>query len=204
MESGSLSWLRGTKDAVSGRTITLPGGKNGKLTILATAVRGHQLNQTFKVAYTDGTSDTFTLSLSDWFSPQLFSGKSIAKQMSGRLTSIGALDRQPFYLYAYSFPLDASKTVKSLSLPSNRDVIVLSADLTAAGSSPSGTATPVSLTSSDNFVGIARPGTAVPLGGLDGSGDAYDSQLLGTVLNFAGAQFNFGAPDVKDAISGVT
>lgn len=189
----------GPNSAVSARSITLPGGKNMALQLLATGVRGNQLNQDFVVTYTDGSSSTFTRNLSDWYTPQQYLAESIAIQMPGRITPTGALDSRPFYLYAYSLPLDSSKIVRSLTLPANRDVVLLSANLIPAA--PSLPAVPVSLTSVAGIVGIAQPGTPVPQSGLDGSGDAYDANLVGTQLSFAGALFNFGAPDSADAAS---
>jgi len=37
----------------------------------------------------------------------------------------GTKDNRTFYLYAYSFTLNAAKTVSSITLPSNADVVVL-------------------------------------------------------------------------------
>ena len=37
------------------------------MNLLATAVNGNQANQTFIVTYTDGTTSSFTQSVSDWF-----------------------------------------------------------------------------------------------------------------------------------------
>jgi len=81
------------------------------------------------VTYTDGTSTSFTQSLSDWFAPQNYAGESQAVIMPYRITESGATDNRPFNLYGYSFALDSAKTVKSIRLPSNRDVVVLAIDL---------------------------------------------------------------------------
>jgi hypothetical protein len=45
--------------------------------------------------------------------------------MTYRATGDGGKDASPFYTHAYSFPLDPGKTVQSISLPANRDVVVL-------------------------------------------------------------------------------
>src|SRR2546429_9924932 len=71
-------------DLVTGTTVTLPPGKFGSLKILATGVEGSQKSQTFTVAYADGTSSTFTQSLSDWYSPGGFSGESMAVRSEER------------------------------------------------------------------------------------------------------------------------
>ncbi|MFT4113852.1 hypothetical protein [Silvibacterium sp.] len=112
-------------DAWSSTTIPLTSGKYSTLNLLASGVNGDQASQTFVVNYTDGTSTTVTQSLSDWYTPQSYSGESEAKIMAYRDTSSGGQDDRTFYLYGYSFALNNSKTVKNLTLPNNRDVVVL-------------------------------------------------------------------------------
>jgi len=64
--------------------------------MLATGVNGAQLSQTFKVTYSDGTSATFTQSLSDWFTPGKYAGEVTALSMPYRNTASGAKDNRPF------------------------------------------------------------------------------------------------------------
>jgi hypothetical protein len=97
--------------------------------LLATGVNGNQAKQTFVINYTDGTSTSVTQSLSDWFSPQTYAGESIASTMAYRLISTGGKDARTFYLYGYSLAISNAKTVKSLTLPKNRNVVVLAIDL---------------------------------------------------------------------------
>ena len=131
-----------TADAVSSTTITLPAGSYAALNILATGVQGNQVNQSFVVTYSDGTTSTFTQSLSDWFTPQNYAGEAEALQMPYRLYSNGTLDNRPFYLYGYSFALNSAKSVQSLTLPNNRDVVVLAVDVVPSGSKALQAATP--------------------------------------------------------------
>lgn len=116
-------------DVVSGKTIALPSGKFSSLRMLAVGVNGSQEMQTFLVTYTDSTSSSFTKSLSDWNVPANFEGESIAASAPYRLTGDGSIDDDTFYLFAYSFPLDKSKVVSSISPPSNRDVLVFAITL---------------------------------------------------------------------------
>jgi hypothetical protein len=118
--------------AVSSATIALPAGNYAALNLLATGVFGAQANQTFIVTYTDGTSSTFTQSLSDWGYPQGFAGETAAVNTSYRVQPGGAPQVGPWYLYGYSFALNASKTVQSLVLPNSRNVIVMAASLSQA------------------------------------------------------------------------
>jgi hypothetical protein len=97
--------------------------------LLATGVHGNQTNQTFIVTYSDGTTSSFTQSLSDWFYPTGYTGESAALTMAYRLNATGTTGSGPCYLYGYSFPLNSAKTVASITLPNNRDVVVLAVDL---------------------------------------------------------------------------
>ena len=134
---GSATWSgvtfnlagAGTLDALSGTTIALPAGNYSTLYLLGTGVGGNQLSQKFVVTYTDGTTSTVTQSLSDWYTPQGFAGEAEALVEPYRLTSSGAIDNRTFYVYGYSFAIDATKTVKSLTLPATRNVVVLAVDL---------------------------------------------------------------------------
>ena len=115
--------------AAAAQTLTLPAGKDSVLRMLATAEDGNQTSQPFVVTYSDGTTTTFTQSLSDWYAPQNYSGESEAVPMPYRNTSGGTMDNRVFYLYGYSFSLNSAKTVQSLRLPNNGNVVVLAVSL---------------------------------------------------------------------------
>jgi hypothetical protein len=97
--------------------------------MLATGVNGVQAAQSFIVSYTDGTTSTFKQTLSDWFAPQSYSGESKAMTMAYRDTSGGLRDNRTFLLYGYSFTLNSAKKVASITLPNNRNVVVLAISL---------------------------------------------------------------------------
>ena len=119
----------GTSDAISGQTVALPAAKYSTLKMLATGLNGNQPAQTFTVTYSDGTKTTITQSLSDWFTPQHFAGESTAMSMMYRDNNNGSRDGEPFYLSGYSFALNNTKTVTSITLPANRNVVVLAMTL---------------------------------------------------------------------------
>jgi len=133
----SINWFGSTfvlgsadvVDAVNNTTIALPAGNYSSVELLATGVNGNQANQTFVVTYTDGTTASITQSLSDWYTPQSYIGESKASSVAYRLTSRGTTDNRTFYLYGYSLAVNAAKTIKSITLPKNRDVVVLGVDL---------------------------------------------------------------------------
>jgi hypothetical protein len=120
----------GVKSAATTTTIALPAGNYASLSFLGTAVNGNHLNQVFTVNYTDGTSTNFTQSLSDWaLGPQGYTGESVGLTMPSYVLGSGATGTAARYLYAYSFALNAAKTVKSLTLPITTNVLVLAVDL---------------------------------------------------------------------------
>ncbi|MGC9225301.1 MAG: glycoside hydrolase family 38 C-terminal domain-containing protein [Terracidiphilus sp.] len=119
-------------DAVSSKTVDLPEGRYRSVTLLAAAVDGNQPAQTFVVNYTSGNPSTFSQSLHDWSSSRNYQGESIAAELPYRATADGGQDSGPFYARAYSFALDSSRTVHSISLPANRNVVVLAVTLVPA------------------------------------------------------------------------
>lgn len=79
----SVTWSRSTfalaaaltPSGVGNATVPLPTGNFTTLNMLATGVNDKQPNQTFVVAYADGTSTVIQQSLSDWFTPQNYAGE---------------------------------------------------------------------------------------------------------------------------------
>lgn len=136
---GSLTWSNAIFDfgppnatdvvSAAGQTIILPPGNFSALRMLATGVQGDQTSQSFIVTYANGASATFIQSLSDWFSPQNYSGESEAVTMGHRNLSNGTADDRTFYLYGYSFNLNSTNPVRSVELPVNGNVIVLAISL---------------------------------------------------------------------------
>jgi hypothetical protein len=281
----------GAGSAATNTTIALPAASYATLSLLATGLNGNQLNQSFVVTYTDGTTSSFTQSLSDWYTPQHYTGETIAATLAYRIKASGVTQAGPVYLYAYSFALNSAKALQSITLPKNANVAVLAIDLaptgtvvtsptavptfspatgtytagqpvtlsdatsgaviyyTLDGSTPttasaqySGTAltmnatttinalalasgytssavssatytiststgtTPVSVSlgAADNLYGIATPGTAVTGGGLDGHGDSYAGNLLGTTVTSSGATFTLAAAGAGSAVTNTT
>jgi hypothetical protein len=115
--------------SAAGQTVALTAGHASSVSMLALAVNGQQTSQVFVVNYTDGTSTSFTQSISDWFVPAHFTGESIAKAMAYRDTSTGGRDNRTFNLYGYAFATNTTKTVKSITLPGNAQIKVLALGL---------------------------------------------------------------------------
>lgn len=104
-------------------------GKHRSLWLLASAIEGGQRDQELKLTYEDGTTVTLHQNFSDWFQPENFPGEVKALKMAYRNLADGSRDPRPFYVYAYGYPLDGSKTLKSLTLPNNSNVRVLAVSL---------------------------------------------------------------------------
>jgi truncated hemoglobin YjbI len=193
----------GAPDAVSSTTIPLPAGNYATLNLLGSAVHGPQTNQSFVVTYTDGTATTFTQSLSDWWgAPQNYTGESVVSTMPYMITPTGATLGVTVYVYGYSFALNSAKTVQSLTLPANRDVVILAVDV---GNAVSATGlSSVNLSATANVYAITNNGTGAIDGGWDNSGYAYSSSLLGTSVTYAGSTVALGAGGTANAVSSTT
>jgi hypothetical protein len=124
----------GTPSAVADATIGLPPGNYTAISLVGTAVNGSQVQSarvstTFTVNYQDGSSAKFVQSMSDWHAPQSYAGEQIALEMHYKVTSRGTLEPGKYYLYGYAFPLDPTRVAVSLTLPANRDIVVLAVDI---------------------------------------------------------------------------
>ena len=93
----------------------------GTLAFLATAGSGGPINATGQIVYTDGTVQPYTLHVSDWTmhhdADQLLAGETVAARMSYRNLASGP-QQTSTYVFAVTTPVDASRTVASVVLPS--------------------------------------------------------------------------------------
>lgn len=185
----------GGLDAVSSATIVLPAGSYTTLKLLALGTNGNQPNQVFTVTYTDGTTTKITQSVSDWWSPQNYTGESTALSMAYCVTPSGGQCSGPQALYGYSFTINGAKTVKSLTLPKNRNVVVLNAALSGLATNS------VNLAAAANVDAMFQDGTAPTNGGLIGSGDAISKNLVGDSLTWSGTTFAMGAAGVANGVT---
>ncbi len=133
-------------DVVTSTTVSLPAGQFSALAMLAAATNQNQPSQSFKVNYTDGTNSVFTQSLSRWDTSQNYAGESIAVKMAYFDRSTGAKASTAVNLYAYSFSLNGTKTVKSITLPNNKNVIALAITLVPPAAPPPGSVSPSTVT----------------------------------------------------------
>ena len=116
-------------NGATGVTIAVPRGQYSGIKLLGTSTRGNRSRETFVVTYDDGTSASIVRGLSDWATPQSFPGESTALTMEHRVSSTGAFSHGPYHLYGYTLDVDPTKTLKSLTLPASRYVVVLAGAL---------------------------------------------------------------------------
>lgn len=109
--------------AASGGTVPLPSGKYSALKCLGSAVNGAQYDQKFIITYTDGSTSTAYQNMSDWCYPSNFSGEKVAQNMPYRITPNGSQQYGNINMYEYSIPINNTKTVKSVTLPDNRNAV---------------------------------------------------------------------------------
>ena len=158
----------------AGQTIALPSGRFTTLQLLATGIEGDQADQTITVTYTDGSSQKLSQGFSDWYAPTINVNEGEAVAMPYRNTATGTPDNRQFNLYGYSILLDTNKTIKSFTLPDNRNIVVFAATL-----SDLSLGNEINLASFYNATGIYTDGSTFPAdGGLDGGGAAYSANLL--------------------------
>ncbi len=114
-------------DVVSSTTVPLPAGTFGKLLMLGDMVNNISPSvETFTVTYTDGTTTTVQQGMSDWVNPRNYPGETVVQCYPWRHNLDGTNDENSVCAYGYSITLDPTKTVSSLTLPDNRDIVMIS------------------------------------------------------------------------------
>ncbi len=139
------------QDAVNSKTITLPAGKFTDLFMLGAMVNNiNPPTATFTVTYTDGSTTVLTQNMSDWFNAAGWPGESVVNCSEKRNYQDGSSQPDSVCVYGYDIQLDDTKTVKSVTLPNNRNIVMLSMDLatpqipgTFVYNPPAGTIEPV-------------------------------------------------------------
>ena len=127
---------------MSSTTIALPAGNDSTLNLLATAVNGNS------------AESNLYRHLYRWHQLELHAKRERLvhpAELCGRIAgpdhglphrTVRSHQHWTFYLYGYSFAINSTKTVKSITLPNNRNVVVLAIDYTPAAAGPPPAASP--------------------------------------------------------------
>jgi len=100
----------------AGQVITVPAVTGAtELGVIGSATNGPS-SGTLTITYTDGTTQTATLGLSDWAGSTSF-GNGIAASMPYRNSSGGSSQQLGMRVYTDNIPLEAGKSVASVTLP---------------------------------------------------------------------------------------
>jgi hypothetical protein len=114
----------------AGQEIAVQQGNYRSVNLAGAAVYyGAQPNVTFKLNYTDGTSENWTQSISDWANPQRYNGETTLITSQYRNQGDGTKDSRSVYLYSYSRAIPQGKTLKSITLPLNQSVRILDVEM---------------------------------------------------------------------------
>ena len=143
------------------------------LNLAGAAANGAQEQVAIRLNYTDGTSEIWEQSFSDWTDPGYFANEAIISSQGYRNTASGGTDSTTTYVYGYSHAVAQGKTLESVTLPVEADVALLGLAMS--------TAIAVSLgqnvsNSPLNTFGITTPPWQVANHqGFDGRGNYYDA-----------------------------
>jgi len=121
IQFGKVSFAVGSPNqpgviAMAAQTIAVPQGNYRTINLAATAVNGSRQDRRFMLTYTDGSTEIWTQSFSDWASPQKYAGETTIATMAYRNRGDGTKDQRPVNLYGYSRAIPAGKTLKSITL----------------------------------------------------------------------------------------
>ena len=124
----------GPKNVVhaAGQQITVPAGSYDWLYLAGAGANGNQLNQVITLGFTDGTTQLWTQSFTDWGNngtttlPIPFPGEFVLQEQSYRVNQLGNTVALSTYVYGYTYHLPANKTLATITLPNNNNLGILS------------------------------------------------------------------------------
>jgi hypothetical protein len=112
-----------------GQQVLLPAGQYGALRVLGATHNGDVVT-TATVTYTDGSTASVPLALTDWAAGSGRNGNTVEIAMDHRIKAGQGVDGPPVQLFGTSLRLDAGKTVLSLTLPNDSRLEIYAATLT--------------------------------------------------------------------------
>ena len=162
-----------------GQTIDVSG--HGSALVLLGASNNGTGTGDLTVTYTDGTTQTQSISFADWYSNAPATGGGMVASTLHWNTSSGP-GTQPVSVYSASVPLDAAKTVQSITLPDITPATSANGQLethifAAAIANGSATVPYSALQAAYNNVGIADSSSPAQAN-FDGGGYSFSQQAL--------------------------
>jgi beta-glucosidase len=188
----------GTPDNVvtAGQTIELS-GTGTELGFLGASQNG-TASGPVTVYYTDGSSQTYTLNMADWYADSPAVGNQLLTTTSSWNYQSNPIGAHPVSVYFASVPLAAGKTVAAVTLPTLSNAGGTTAMHIFAMATGNGTPTAgapySSLAAAYDNVGITDNSAPAP-GNFDGTGESFSTEALaaGTPTPLtAGGQATFG------------
>jgi len=169
-----------------GQSITLPQGKYSSIQFAGASTNGDQTG-TFVITYTDGTTDSVSVTEKDWCTTNT-TGQTILQTMNHRhLGAAGSAVDQLItnYIFVYKLTANAAKTVSGIKLPNNADIHLLAMNLAPI--------IPIQVDLTSNFNKDAfSPDTNRANGNMN-SGYSYSSDLVNTNPVYEGVNYTLGA-----------
>ena len=127
--SGPQNFVQAKGQSIS---VTVAADMSHYLYLAGAAANGNQLAQKIVLKFTDGTTETWSQSFTDWSNngstsiPKPFSGEWLLKTQPERINQEGNLEDTPAYIFAYGYNLHG-KQLASITLPDNDNIGILSA-----------------------------------------------------------------------------
>jgi hypothetical protein len=114
-----------------GQQVLLPAGKYGGLRLIGATHNGDVVT-TATVTYTDGSTASVPMALTDWAAGSGHNGNTVEIAMDHRIKAGQGVDGPPVQLFGTTLPLDAAKTVLSVTLPNDPRLELYAATLTGS------------------------------------------------------------------------
>jgi hypothetical protein len=111
--------------------VLLPAGKYGGLRLIGATHNGDVVT-TATVTYTDGSTASVPMALTDWAAGSGHNGNTVEIAMDHRIKAGQGVDGPPVQLFGTTLPLDAAKTVLSVTLPNDPRLELYAATLTGS------------------------------------------------------------------------
>ena len=109
----------------NGAVYNLPAQGNYSNVYLIGAAIAAQANVPFILTYSDATTTTVPVNMSAWTASAGPAGETVVATMAYANNQAGGKTSGNYYLYGYQLPVNASKTLVSVTLPSTRNVVIM-------------------------------------------------------------------------------